>query len=272
MNPRKRFVGKRRQQARIEKSSGKEIRFSGRAACLAILQERPESVRRLYCAESMVPLLGKTLKSLAQAGKVYRIVSVEELDRIAASTHHQGIVVVTEPRQEWTWADFLRTIRENNPPLLLCLAGVENPHNFGAILRSAAHFGIPFVIGGETLPRLSPAAARTAEGGGEFVELVRSGNLSRGLQELKSLGYAVYLVEQGPNAVALHNLTFQKKSVLVLGNEVNGIPRDLTIVADSSVEISGSGQVDSLNVSVATAIVLAAHDLQTRRSVPKHVD
>ncbi|ELQ15783.1 tRNA/rRNA methyltransferase, partial [Xanthomonas translucens DAR61454] len=152
-----------------------ELRLYGLNAVRAVYARRPEAIRKLYLAEARIPALQPLLKWCAANRVGYRVVEEADLNKLAASAHHEGVVadvVRAEPLPLTAW---LQTLAPG-PALALWLDGVGNPHNFGAILRSAAHFGAAAILLPDTATlALSGAAARVAEGGAEALPLVQIG-------------------------------------------------------------------------------------------------
>lgn len=142
--------------------------------------------------------------------------------------------------------------------LALWLDGVGNPHNFGAILRSSAHFGMAGLLlpAGSTLG-LSGAAARVAEGGAEAVPLVQLPDTATAMAQLRQAGFAVAatLVEGGQDVFAA---ALPQRLVYVMGAESEGMDRQFARDCDLQLSIRGSGKVESLNVASATAVFQAA--------------
>jgi TrmH RNA methyltransferase len=134
---------------------------------------------------------------------------------------------------------------------------VQNPHNLGSILRSAAHFGCGGVIGEAAhLPPLSAASLRVAEGGAESVGLVAVEDPVSTLGALKKLGVRIVsTTSRAGTPIAAAGLS--RDVVLILGSEAEGVSPRLGRLADVQVRIPGSGAVQSLNVAVACGIVLA---------------
>lgn len=234
-----------------------ELRLYGLNAVLALFERRPQALRKLYLAEAMIPRLQPLLKWCVANRVGYRVVEEGDLNKLAATTHHEGVVadVLRAPMLELgTWLDGLPA---GKPVLALWLDGVGNPHNFGAILRSAAHFGVAGLLlpPGATLA-LSGAAARVAEGGAEAVPLVRLPELPQAMAQLRQAGFglAATLVEGGDNLFAS---TLPARLVYVMGAEGEGMDRDLAQDCDLQVSIPGSGAVESLNVASATAVLLS---------------
>ncbi|MBS0200412.1 MAG: rRNA methyltransferase [Proteobacteria bacterium] len=235
----------------------RELRMYGVNAVRAVFARRPEALRKLYLAEARVGDMRDVLKWCASHRVGYRIVPDEDLRKLAASSHHEGVVAdvlrAPMPRlEEWL------STRPGGRDCALWLDGVGNPHNLGAILRSAAHFGVAALL----IPRdsdlqVSGAAARVAEGGAEAVTLVRLPAADRALGMLRDAGYttAATLVDGGDDLFALD---LPQRLVYVMGAEQSGMDRGLAASCDLRVSIPGTGAVESLNVASATAVLLAA--------------
>lgn len=195
---------------------------------------------------------------MAKARRPYREVSPEELVRIAGTEHHGGIVAIAVPREvaELGVGPFPQALL--SAPVLPLLDGIGNPHNLGAIARSAAFFGCAGMLlsGDPRQAGLSDAAYRIAEGGLEHLTLMKLTNPAVALRALAPKFSTVAAVAAG--GVAPSELPRSKPFVLVMGNEETGLP-GLTIAACAHrVTLPGSGRVQSLNVSVAAAVLIHA--------------
>ncbi|WP_425605482.1 TrmH family RNA methyltransferase [Pseudoxanthomonas putridarboris] len=234
-----------------------ELRLYGLNAVQAVFAHRPEAIRKLYLVESRIPALKSLLAWCVKQRVGYRVVEEGDLDRLAASTHHEGVVADVLKAEPLPVADWLRALPERQPVAALWLDGVGNPHNFGAILRSAAHFGVAGIL----LPRdstlaLSGAAARVAEGGAEQVPLVRMGNPENAIAQLRGAGFtlAATVVRGGDDLFAA---SLPQRLVYVMGAEGEGMDTRLAAACDQRLSIPGTGAVESLNVAAATAVFLA---------------
>ncbi|WP_305806171.1 TrmH family RNA methyltransferase [Stenotrophomonas sp. YIM B06876] len=234
-----------------------ELRLYGVNAVQAMFARRPQALRKLYLEEAMIPRLQPMLKWCVANRVGYRVVGDGDLNKLAATTHHEGVVadvVRAEPLPLATWLAAL----PEGPVLALWLDGVGNPHNFGAILRSAAHFGVAgLLLPAESTLALSGAAARVAEGGAEAVPLVRLPALPQAMAQLHDAGFglAATLVEDGDD---LFTAPLPARTVYVMGAESAGMDRDFAQGCDLRLSIPGSGAVESLNVAAATAVFLAS--------------
>jgi TrmH RNA methyltransferase len=225
----------------------------------AAFVRRPEAVLRLFYAESRREVAGPFCARMARDKKPYREVPPEELTKIAGTTHHGGIVAVATPRRVPRLPDILPDILPEpmfRAGLLPVLDGIGNPHNLGAIARSAAFFGCgALMLSGD--PRqagVSDAAFRTSEGGLEALELVRAPDLPGALHRLAPHCLTVAAVARGgmaPGAVPR-----DRPIALVLGNEEGGLPEATLAACAARVTLPGSGVVESLNVSVAAAVLI----------------
>ena len=141
--------------------------------------------------------------------------------------------------------------------VLLVLDGIGNPHNLGAIARSAAFFGVSALLLGEAPGNAMPsdAAYRTAEGGLEYLDLFRTRDVPRALT-LMEPHYRTVAATLGRDAAPLADLPRDRPVALVLGNEESGIPNSTIAACRRQVMIPGSGRVQSLNVAQAAAVLL----------------
>jgi len=235
-----------------------EEKYHGVRACEALFARRPGDIIRVYIAEERRRQFAALLDHCAKARLGFQVVAGENLARISESTHHEGIVILARACPRWGMPDLLRAIEERRlKGPLLYLDGVQNPHNLGAILRTAAHFGAAAVLGaGGDLPPLSPAAVRVAEGAAEHVPVCDLADPREDLKLLKTLGFRI-VATSSHRGSPVSPKSLGGTIVLVLGSEGEGVSKPIEALADQSVQIPGTGAVESLNVSVACGILLA---------------
>ena len=221
----------------------------------ALFRRRPEAVLRLFYAEGLRAAAGPHCSILAAARKPYRMVEADELEKIAGTPHHGGIVAVAKPRAP----TILDLAAPPKVKLLLVLDGIGNPHNLGAIARCAAYFGVPALLIGEGIGHAmpSPAAYRTAEGGLEYLEIYRTRDLPRALSFFDPY-YRTVAATLEKSADTLADLPRDRPVALVLGSEEHGISPPVAAACRRQVRIPGSGRVQSLNVAQAAAVLLHA--------------
>lgn len=175
----------------------------------------------------------------------------EQLDRLAKGVSHQGVVAFGTAE---TYASLEDTAAAGG--LHVVLDGVEDPHNLGAIIRTAHAAGAAAVVIAERRAAgLTEVVGRAAAGALSYLPVVKVGNINRALEELKQSGYWIYgLDERGTETY--DKIEFTKPSAIVLGAEGNGLHEHVAKRCDFLVRIPMAGSVASLNVSVAAGVML----------------
>lgn len=184
-----------------------------------------------------------------------KLMERHELDRLVPpGSVHQGIVLETAPLPEPSLHEIIGG--DNPPDLLLMLDQVTDPHNVGAILRSAAAFGAGAVIMTErNAPVITGVQAKAASGATEYLPQVHVVNLARALDELQEAGYwRIGLAEEGQKTIG--ELDLSGRTVLVLGNEGDGLRQLTRKKCDELARLPTGGPIGSLNVSNAAAVSL----------------
>lgn len=235
----------------------KEITVCGLAAVKAQFAANPQAIVRLFFDQPTGRKIGAICKFLAQGKKVYRTVEPAELEKIANSIHHGGIVAVVEAAELRAPSPGLAREWSRRREPVLVLDGVGNAHNLGAIVRTAAFFGVRHLILPEDPIAALPgeAAHRVAEGGMAYVEILRVRSLPGFLRELVLAGYEVVGAATRGGRAEVRGAA-GKPVALVVGNEERGLAPSVAESCTRLVTLPGSGKVESLNVSVAAAILL----------------
>lgn len=236
-----------------------ELTLCGLAAVQARFARDPDSVKRLFFDEPTSRKLGACCKALAAAKKVYRCVTPAELEKISGTVHHGGVVcVVAAPTLGAPLAKDIAAWASAGSPVLV-LDRIGNPHNLGALARSAAFFGVEQIVipthPSAALP--GESAHRVAEGGLEHIRVWRVPALPPFLGALAAAGYEVLGAVARGGAPAARAASAGPLA-LVMGNEEQGLSPEVARACSGLVTLSGSGKVESLNVSVAGAVLLHA--------------
>jgi len=217
----------------------------------------------LYIAREMGSKT-EVLENLARMNRktVVRKIGKPELDRLAGNSDHRGALLVLPSKPQssstarrMTVCEFCSALNEDDGALVLILDGITDPHNLGAILRSADQFSVSLVI---TPSRRSAQSNQTvikiSSGAAHYVNQAVVTNLNREIEYLQSQGFWVYGAAIGGES--LHATIFPKRTALVLGSEGRGISKLTEKLCDHIVAIPTTGNIDSLNVSVAAGIFL----------------
>jgi len=229
----------------------------GLRAGLAVFARRPDEILRVLHAPSVRRDVTDLARWAASRGVSFAEVPESELDRFAESSHHEGLCVVARPRR-WGSARELVDAIARSGGAMVALDRVRNPYNVGAILRSAAFFGLEGALFGAQAPHpeLASTAVRVAEGGVEHLALSRTTDLADTLARLRQRGVRVVGAD-GRASTSAAELAFGRPAVLVLGNEREGLGDRVRAQCDATVAIRGSGRVESLNVAVAAGVLMA---------------
>src|SRR5579872_2085222 len=213
-------------QERQRKETSKLLRITGLRAVSALFATAPERVEQLFYDRKTKVQLGAYCSQMARARRPYNLVEAEELDRVAGTKLHGGVVALAQPRPVLDFDPVEAAKWAPEGRLLLLLDGVSNPHNFGAIVRTAAFLGVPRIVlsdhPAQALP--SDASYRVAEGGMEHVQLYRCAGFAKTLQQLRR-SYRVVgtAAENGKPVEELKRA--DRPLALVLGNEEHGLPQ-----------------------------------------------
>jgi 23S rRNA (guanosine2251-2'-O)-methyltransferase len=233
------------------------VRLFGSHAVEAALRNPRRRALRLLATENAERRLAEVI---AAKGVPIDRATPGDLDHLlGADTVHQGLLLEAEPLPEPTLDELVDAARRSGP--LVLLDHVTDPHNAGAVLRSAAAFGAAGVVMTRRhSPPLNGVLAKAASGALDLIPVLPVQNLARTMLDLKGLGFRLIGLE-GTAAAALEDETFFGLSALVLGAEGKGL-RELTRdTCDQLVSIATGGSLASLNVSNAAAVALhwAAH-------------
>ena len=223
----------------------------------ARLRQRPEAIHALYVLAGRQDPRARDLAARADAaGVAIHPVDGARLDALAGHGRHQGVVALVDAAlPHVTLDDVLDTLAE--PPLLLVLDGVTDPHNLGACLRCADAFGAQAVI----VPKdravgVNATVAKAASGAADTVPVIAVTNLARTLRDLKARD--VWVLGADTGGEALPDADLGGGIAWVLGAEGAGLRRLTRESCDRIVGIPLAGSVESLNVSVAAGICLYA--------------
>ncbi|PTQ90971.1 23S rRNA (guanosine(2251)-2'-O)-methyltransferase RlmB [Agitococcus lubricus] len=225
----------------------------------ALLTHHPEQVLDVFVLNSREDeRLQQIIELAKQFGLAVQAVNRDKLDQLAAQGQHQGVVARARshsPANEHDLAEFLQ--RLSVPPFLLVLDNITDPHNLGACLRTAESVGVHAVITPkDKSAALNAVARKTASGAAEVLPLFQVTNLARTLKMLADEGVWLVGTALTPEAKSVYDIKLTGALAIVMGAEGTGMRRLTREHCDTLAYIPMQGTVQSLNVSVATGIVL----------------
>lgn len=243
-----------------------ELAVCGFATVKKLEKNHPEKITRLYFTEEKAPLFGGLCKKLAKNHGIYNMKPAEELEKLCGTVHHQGVVAMIQaPVIEQIDSDITDSWIQNKENAIL-LDRIGNANNFGAIVRSAAFFGIKNIVipMDEAQSSITTSSYRVAEGGMEYVNIYSVRSIARLLEVLQGKMIRIGTDLKATKTVSELNQLKQKNLpfLIVLGNEENGISDvvkkncdELVIIPWAGMADGESNVIDSLNVAQASSII-----------------
>ncbi|OGS50089.1 MAG: 23S rRNA (guanosine(2251)-2'-O)-methyltransferase RlmB [Elusimicrobia bacterium RIFOXYB2_FULL_62_6] len=220
-----------------------------------VLKAGKRKVFRLYISKGTLEGKARDIVSLARkSGVPVDFAEPKTLERLAKGGNHQGVILEAEPVRALSLAEALEQIREPKKTVWAGLDGITDPMNLGAIIRSASCFGVSTVVIPERRSvGLTPAAQKAASGAIEMVDLVEVVNLNHTILELKKKNFWIYGADMSGKPA--DKVDFAFPVFLVIGSEGEGLHQKTREHCDELVSIPQRGGVESLNASVAAAVL-----------------
>ena len=234
--------------------NGKEYILTGRNPIREALKSGHDLEKMLVQKGELSGSAREIVQKAKEKKVLIQVVDKSRLDSIAPN--HQGLIAFASAYQYSTVEDILQyAAGKGQKPFLMILDGITDPHNLGAIIRTAECAGVHGII----IPQhhsagLSPAAVKASAGAVEYVKVARVSNLSRTIESLQKEGIWFYAVTM--NGKDYRDITFDGGVALVIGSEEDGISRIVLEKCDFSVSLPMTGQIESLNASVAAGIMM----------------
>jgi len=231
-------------------------KFYGVQACLAIFEHRRADIRRVFILKELQDRFRHVGRWSERRGISCKVVEFEELSTVAGTDHHEGVCFEAKPLTLSAPGQIMTKLSDIQRGCVVILEGVENPHNVGAILRTACFFGVSAVIiRSAQMNNLSGAACRVAEGAAETLPIAIVHDYGNLFNVLKARGYSI--VATTPHeARSVYSVKWPNKVAILFGAEGEGLSQQVMEIADTRVVIPRLGQMESLNVGTAVASVL----------------
>jgi len=230
----------------------------GKHAVRELLQERPDVVVEVHASADFA---GEDILKLVDTHKLpLKVLNLKNPPRgISSNATHQGIVAgIHAEKLTVPFKEFINNLKITDDTGLLVLGEVQDPHNVGAVIRSAAAFGIKGVlIPPHNQAPITGTVVKVSVGMAFRIPLVTISNVNATLRDLQGRGCWVYGLE-GDGTVSTTTETYPKPSVFVLGNEGSGLRQKTKEACDDLISIPIHDQCESLNAAAATAIVLSS--------------
>ncbi|QWU15767.1 23S rRNA (guanosine2251-2'-O)-methyltransferase [Paenibacillus sophorae] len=253
----------------VEDYDNSEEILAGKHSVLEALRAG-RTLNKIWIAENAQKALTAPIVAEArQAGVIIQHVDKRKLDQLAPGLQHQGVVAQAAPYAYAEVEDLLAAAEaKGEPPFLLLLDEIEDPHNLGSILRSADCTGVHGVI----VPKrrsaqITATVSRTSAGAVEYVPVARVTNLGQTIDRLKELGIWVVGTDVNTDQDLFGSDIFTGPVAVVIGNESKGMGRLIREKCDMLLKLPMVGRINSLNASVAAGVIM--YEVLRRRRRPE---
>lgn len=222
-----------------------------------LAQRKPHLLRQVWIEDKHQSKYQAVIALLEQHSVPTDFCAKKVLDQKLKEVPHQGIAASVVPTKPESQAWLMELVQTKSDPLIVFLDEVQDPHNLGAVLRSACAFGVDCVVSTvKNAAPLSGVARKAASGGDLFVPYVQVTNLARAIEEVKKQGVWVVGTSLSEQAKPLGELSLTGPLAIILGAEGKGLRHKTEAICDYLGYIPMTGAVQSLNVSVACGISL----------------
>ncbi len=228
------------------------MKIEGRNAVIEALNSGT-TIDKLYVKQGAFDKVLQKIIDLARNGNVpIKFVNNDAIDKMSDTKHHQGVIAFTTEFKYSTVEDILN---EKPVPFILILDGIEDPHNLGSIIRVADCMGVSgIIIGKNRCCSVNETVIKVSAGATSYVKIAKVTNINTEIERLKEKNIWVYACELGGDDLTKANL--KGAIAIVIGSEGRGVSHLTKKLCDGIVTIPQKGNVNSLNASVATGIVL----------------
>ena len=252
----------------MKNTKNNELAVCGFAAVKKLEKNHPEKIKRLYFTEEKAPLFGGLCKKLAKQHGIYNMKPAADLEKLSGTVHHQGVVAMIEPPEIQPLDSDITDGWSARGENAVLLDRIGNANNFGAIVRSAAFFGIKNIVipNDEAQSTVTTSSYRVAEGGMEYVNIYSVNSSARLLEAMKGkmirVGTSLDAKKTVADLAGASGAAAGKPFLIVLGNEESGISDIIKQNCDELVIIPWAGMsdgkscvIDSLNVAQAASVI-----------------
>ena len=211
-----------------------------------------EKIKKIYLSNKFND--DKIISLIKKKNIITKLLDSRELDKMCKGLH-QGIILEVEDIKTYELEEVLSSI-DKEYPLLVILDHIEDPHNFGAIIRSSEAFGVDaIIVPNDRAVQITSTVVKTSVGTIEKMKIVKVVNLNNTIKKLKEYGY--WIVGTDMEGEDYTSIDYKTKIAIVIGNEGKGISRLVSENCDYLAKIPMKGTVNSLNASVACGIFLS---------------
>lgn len=249
----------------MDKSSN-DIKVYGKHVVLDLLKNNPKLVRVVFVRENENTELFKKVRTLSGNNKIHvNIVSSKYMDRIFGDVIHQGIGATLSSFEYTDFEKWSRSLKLGDKPAVFLLNELQDPHNVGAIIRSAAAFGInAVIISKDRQVPVNSTVIKTSQGAVFTIPIIQMGNINQSIKLLKEMGFwiASFDTEGKSN---IFDEKFDAPFAFIIGNEGIGVRKQVKENSDFVISVPIDEKIESLNASVTAGVV--AYEWARQRAI-----
>ncbi len=242
-----------------DKSNFREDLIEGRNAVIeALKSDNGKTIEQIFIAEGSISGSSKVIIAMAKEKNiVVKRVDRRKLDKISETGAHQGVIAQVTPYKYCEAEDILEYAKKKGePPFIIVLDEIEDPHNFGSIIRTAEICGVHgIIISKRRNVGITPAVYKSSAGAVEYMKICKVTNLNNIIEKLKKRNIWVYGADMNGQSYCF-DVDFNGAVALVIGSEGRGISKSIKEKCDMLVKIPMYGNIASLNASVAGGILM----------------
>lgn len=236
-----------------------EHKVYGVHATKAVFKNRPQDIIKFVVTKDRAPMFSELMQYLAKHKKAYNIETMNQITEFAKSVHHEGVCLLVKSKPTLAFSDWHKTHQTKRPLLILALENIDNPHNLGAIIRTAAHFSISALLySSKSTHHTDAAVTRVAQGGTEYVPTFKIENWQEVVNFCHEKKITIFSTSDKAKK-SINIEAFKENSLILLGNEGTGLDSYWKKVETTHIKIDGTNLVESLNLSVASGILLSLY-------------
>ena len=189
------------------------------------------------------------------------------LDELSMGSNHQGVIAKVTPRIALTINEVIKRSEQKDNSIVLVLDSIQDPQNFGSILRASECFGVDAVVYSKNRGvGVTATVSKVSAGASELVDILEVSNLANTIERFQKAGFWVVAADVNVGSKSIYEFEFPEKTVIIMGAEGKGVQPLLLKAADFRIFIPMLGSIDSLNVSQATAVMLSWYCAMERRA------
>lgn len=232
------------------------IYIYGRNPVIEALSSRPDEVEKVFLKNSLQPSSIENLTQLLSKNSIpLSKVPQEKLTRLVGKVNDQGIVALLSQIKYTDFFDWVSELDLSLNPAIILLDGIEDPHNFGAILRSAAAAGISAVmVPTQKQAPVNATVFKTSSGTAGKIPIIRAHDINQAIKDLKLASFEIVALD-GKADTNVWDATFDKPVAFFIGNEGEGLTKKALDKSTRTLRIPMQNEVESLNASVSAALI-----------------